>query len=133
MITIKPIDGTNPGFAAIPTTAIAAVNYSDAVITVKGDEHPVKRIDFVGKDKAVFASMNDYGRSLAYIILEDDGKRPLGSFLTGESNVEFPAKGTLYSQPMEGDANKGTSASGREWQRHSVHLKGVKFKDFKVL
>ena len=59
--------------------------------------------------------------------------KTLGSFLTGSTKLAFPEKGILYSKPMEGDSNKGISKpSGREWQRHAVHLKGVKFADFET-
>ena len=133
MIKVKPSDGTNPGFAAIKATAIADINYSSTSITVKGEKvDDVTKIDFIGKDKGVFASMNDYGRALASIVLIDDGKRTLGSFLKGETSLEFPTKGTMYTEPIDEDWARGTSSSGRDWQLHRIILKGVKFKDFKL-
>lgn len=134
MVTIKPMSGTNPGFAAIEPTAVAAVTYTPSIIKVKGAEHSCNRVDFIGADKNVFASINDYrdGSALAYIYLVDE-KRFLGSFLEKETKLELPQQGVLSSVPLEGDRYKGKSANGTEWRRHQTNWSGVTFKDFKQL
>lgn len=129
MIKVQPMNGTNPGFAAIKETAIADVKYAKATIKVKNEEHAVTRVDFVNKDNSVFAALNSYGSSLAYIVLVDEGNRELGSFFSEPTSLDFPKKGILYSKPIKGAT--GETKDGRTWQRHQVYLKGVKWQDFK--
>ena len=127
-ITIKQ-NGLNPGFNQIAKQKFVNVVYTpDTTIRVKGAEHKVTRMDFVDKVGAVIASVNDYndGASLANLILADEGGKTIGSFLKGrKADVEFPLKGTIYSEPRK-DGNRGT------WTAHDGYLVGVKWADFKV-
>lgn len=127
MVQVKPLSGAHPGFAPLEPTAIASVR--TAKVSVKVDEQPVDAvaIKFLDKDGVTFAELNSARNDFAWIRLEAEQGKTIGSFLTKKTTIKFPSKGKLSSVP-DGRGVQ-TSPKGTKYERHNIVLSGVKFAD----
>jgi hypothetical protein len=127
MVKVKPLSGAHPGFAPLKPHAIASVLTGPT--SVKVDKIPVDCtfVKFLDKDGTTFAELNSARNDIAWIQLEAEKGKTIGSFLTETTTLVFPAKGKLSSVP-DGRGVQ-TSDSGRQYERYNIVLSGVKFAD----
>lgn len=127
MIDVKPLSGSHPGFAPLAPTAIAQVQTAPKAVKVNNETVNATNIKFLDASSRCFAEMNSARNDVAYIRLEDEGGKQIGSFITGDKQtLRFPQKGTLKSTPV---GQPQVSSRGTLFQRHDVVLSGVKFAD----
>jgi len=127
MVQVKPLSGAHPGFAPLKPTAIASVKTSKVSVKIDGEPVSAVAIKFLDKDSVTFAELNSARNDFAWIQLEAEGGKTIGSFLTEKTTIAFPPKGKLSSVP-DGRGVQ-TSNSGRKYERHNIVLSGVKFAD----
>lgn len=111
-VTIKASAVANPGFAKLPETDYRSVAERSGTLKVKGVEQSVTFLDFKNKEGKVFASVPDI--SLPYVLLEEEGRKPLGLLLAGET-VVFPKSGTLSSK------SSGREVPGKDGKKYEVY------------
>lgn len=123
-VTIKASAVANPGFAKLPETDYTSVEERSGTLKVKGVEQSVTFLDFK-KEGKTFASVPDI--SLPYVLLEDEGRKPLGLLLAGET-VVFPKTGTLSSKSTDRTV---TGKDNKKYEVYDVILSSCKLTQFK--
>lgn len=101
-IIVKPLQegAPNPGFQSIVKTAIASVTEALATVKVKGIAMQAQRVSFADPTGNVFAALTQpIGmESLGWIKMAAHGGKRLGHLIKADSQIKFPAKGSLSSE-----------------------------------
>lgn len=86
-----------------------------------------KRVWFVNKQNEHVAAMTH--NNFPFLILDDDNKKSIDSFIEHDIDIELPDKGgIIYSMNPREKINR----KGEKIRFYEVHIKGWKFSDFKI-